>query len=138
MALFKQWEILNKCVAESDNQNSPLIPVPYSKSSSNLQKSSNKDSATKEKRFGSANQEKSSAASKFLGDLSNTTKKENILIGPIYPKMPAAQPQTEVPAVDDGDIITLSGAQLKCLIKSFAKEAIRSELTKVLQNLTGP
>ena len=25
MALFKQWEILNKCVAESDKQNSPLM-----------------------------------------------------------------------------------------------------------------
>ena len=50
MALYKQWELLNKCVEEnSEKVNSPrLIALPYEKTNSNGKKNSHKNSAKKE------------------------------------------------------------------------------------------
>ena len=122
MALFKQWEILNKCVAESENLENPKTnSKPNTKG---LKKSGSKDSAksNKEKKV-SPNK---NSGQKVLGDCSNVPRKEPILIQPIYPKMPAAQPQsaTSLPVldstIDDSAVVTLSGAQLKCMVKDFA------------------
>ena len=131
MALYKQWELLNKCVEEnSEKVNSPrLIAVPYEKTSSNGKKSSHKNSAKKD------NQVRPKVLAEKTN--SNTKKKEPVLVEPVYPKIPAALPKSTIPVVkanfEDEDVITLSGAQLKCLIKDFARQSIKTELAKVLQ-----
>ena len=57
--------------------------------------------------------------------INNTKKKEPVLVEPVYPKMPAMPTESTIPVVksnfEDEDVITLSGAQLKCLIKDYAK-----------------
>ena len=91
MALFKQWEVLNQAVAESDNQNSPsLVPVPYTMSNSKLKKSTSKDSSSK---VSPTKAEKSDTPSKVLGDCSNIERKESVLIKPVYPTIPATLPK---------------------------------------------
>ena len=55
--------------------------------------------------------------------------------------MPNEQEEADIPVIGTGmtddSVITLSGQQLKCLIKDFAKEAIRVELAKAVKRLTG-
>ena len=75
MALYKQWEELQKCVAASEGQSSPkIVPVPYTQSNSSAKKQAI-DSAIKEKKAASARRHEASTPPKVLGDCSNTTKK---------------------------------------------------------------
>ena len=120
-----------------------MIPAPQITIKS-LKKSTSKDS-TGNSKSSSAKKEKLSTPPKVFGDRSNITKKGTTLVEPIYPKMPAVQAKNNVQNVPvigsdipDGDVITLSGAQLKCLIKDYAKKSIKAELAKVLQSLNGP
>ena len=135
MALFKQWEILNKCVADSENlENLKTNPKSNTKG---LKKSGSKDSAksSKEKKV-SPNK---NSGQKVLGDCSNVPRKEPILIQPIYPKMPSPQPLPVLDqTIDESAVVTLSGAQLKCMVKDFANKCVKEEIVRVLQKLNGP
>ena len=80
-------------------------------------------SSNKKKGKGSSDK-KNRFESQALADSRNSEKKQGTaIIKPIYPLIPQETSNEEIhSSIKNGeDLITLSGAQLKCLIRDFAK-----------------
>ena len=131
MALYKQWELLSKCAQESSQVQSPRTVAPLKEhTSSNKKKSKNSS-------------EKKNITNQVSSEITAKGKKQEIsIVKPIYPEMPEKVPLEDrqvqsSPKNEDPELITLTGAQMKCLIRDFAKQSIKEQLSKVLTQLNG-